>query len=442
MTVSNPAVHVVNLGCRVNRVESDRITVELDRRGFDLVDEDEAEIVVINTCAVTGEAEAKTRKAVRHALGRARAPWVIVTGCAVNLHADAFTALSERVIAEPSKAKVAGCAEGLFADRLRDRVRPDDSGLSTLNDLLGRSRIGVKVQDGCDNRCSYCIVWKARGPERSVDVARVVADVREAVVSGVAEVVLTGVNLGAYRGLDDAGEDVGIDELVEVLVRDTDIPHIRLSSIEPMDVDVRLLERMAAYPDRIAPFLHLPIQSGCTETLARMNRPYDADDLLDLVDTIRGAVPGIALSGDLIVGFPGETDEEFERTRALVERIGFSRLHVFRYSARPGTPAATMPDQVPAQTMAARSAIIRALVDKTSRDDAAARIGAIERAVIEYPGRGTLGSFHRVIVDDIAEYLVGRLVDVTIMDVDTHGVLHGRVVRSAGTGAKAPVDPR
>ena len=440
--MSNPTVHVVNLGCRVNRVESDRMTVELDRRGFDLVDEDDAEIVVINTCAVTGEAEAKTRKAVRHALGCARDPWVIVTGCAVNLHADVLTALSERVIAEPSKGKVAACAERLVADRLRDRPHSDDCDATALTDLLGRSRIGVKVQDGCDNRCSYCIVWKARGPERSVDVARVVADVREAADSGVAEVVLTGVNLGAYRGLDDAGEVAGIDELVEVLVRDTDIPHIRLSSIEPMDVDERLLERMAAHPERIAPFFHLPIQSGCSETLARMNRPYDADDLLDLVDTIRGAVPGIALSGDLIVGFPGETDAEFERTRALVERIGFSRLHVFRYSARPGTPAATMPDQVPAQTMAARSAIIRALIDKTSRDDATARIGTIERAVIEYPGRGTLGSFHRVIVDDVSEDLVGRLVDVAIMDVDAQGVLHGHVIRSAGAGTELPVGPR
>ena len=440
--MSNPTVHVVNLGCRVNRVESDRMTVELDRRGFDLVDEDDAEIVVINTCAVTGEAEAKTRKAVRHALGCARDPWVIVTGCAVNLHADVLTALSERVIAEPSKGKVAACAERLVADRLRDRPHSDDCDATALTDLLGRSRIGVKVQDGCDNRCSYCIVWKARGPERSVALDRVLDDVRAAAASGIAEVVLTGVNLGAYRASDGSGKVLGIDGLLESIVRDTDIPHIRLSSIEPMDIDGALLARMAAHPTRFAPFLHVPIQSGCTETLARMNRPYDADDLLDLVDMIRGAVPGIALSGDLIVGFPGETDEEFECTRALVERIGFSRLHLFRYSARPGTPAATMPDQVPAQTMAARSAVIRALVDKTSRADAAARIGTIERAVIEYPGRGTLGSFHRVIVDDSSDDLVGRLVDVAIMDVDSHGVLRGRVVRSAGAGAEAPVDLR
>ena len=423
--MDKPTACVVNLGCRVNRVESDRIASDLAGCGFHLVEEDRAELIVINTCAVTGEAEAKTRKAVRHALGRVCEPQVIVTGCAVNLHAEQLTALSERVVAEPLKTRVAACAQRLFSSALAD----DDAEAAGSWRAAGpsRSRMGIKIQDGCNNRCSYCIVWKARGPERSEDVEDVLAQVRAAHDAGIAEVVLTGVNLGAYRGLDASGRPVDIAGLLDAILERTDIAHVRLSSIEPMDVSDGLLSRMAASPERVAPFLHLPVQSGCTSTLQRMNRPYTASEFERLADRIRSIGPAASLSGDLIVGFPGEDDKEFESTRSFVERVGFSRLHVFRYSARPGTPAATMPDQVEPEVMAQRSSCIRALVERTAREDAAARIGTVERAVIEYPGRATLGSFHRIVIDDAPDGAVGSLVEVAIMYMDEQGVLHGRM---------------
>lgn len=425
-----PFVSVVNLGCRVNRVESDRMTVDFARAGFGLVDEDEADLVVINTCAVTGEAEAKTRKAVRHAVNLPRKPYVVVTGCAVNLHPDSLAELSDRVVIEPMKTDVAARAADLLGF---GETGACDGGLDSreLADLLGRSRLGVKIQDGCNNRCTYCIVWKARGPERSVPVDAVLEQVREAHAAGIPEVVLTGVNLGAYDGMGPDDDHVEIDELLDAILTETDIPHVRLSSIEPMDVSERLVRRMAAEPRRVAPFLHLPVQSGCTSTLQRMGRPYSAEEFERTVARIREILPAASISGDLIVGFPGETDEEFEQTRAFVERVGFSRLHVFRYSARPGTIAAEMPNQVAPEVMADRSLAIRKLVERTARADAQARIGTTERAVVEYPGRGTLGSFHRVVLDDAPDLAVKSIVDVAIMYMDEEGVLHGRPVLDA-----------
>lgn len=421
--MTRPAVAVVNLGCRVNRVESDRFITELSATGLDIKVEEEADLVVINTCAVTGEAEAKTRKAVRHALNLPKRPLVVATGCAVSLHADALSALDPRVLVEPLKAAVPRRA----CDALGARYGDDGQGAAgaatherSLSSLLGRTRLGIKIQDGCNHRCSYCIVWKARGRERSVPVEDVLAEVRRAADQGVPEVVLTGVNLGRYS----CGAEMRLEGLVERVLAETRIPQVRISSIEPMDVTDSLLSCMGAHADRVAPFLHLPLQSGCTATLSRMRRPYTAAGFLELVERIRAEVPAAALSCDVIVGFPGETDEEFEESLATCEQAGFSRMHVFRYSARPGTPAAAMPDQVPAPVMAARSARMRALANRMSAADALRRVGSVERAVIESGREGTLGSFHRVVVEGGGELEPGSLLDVAIMGVDERGRLH------------------
>ena len=212
-------------------------------------------------------------------------------------------------------------------------------------DALGRSRLGVKIQDGCNHRCTYCIVWKARGPERSVPVESVLEQVREAQEAGVPEVVLTGVNLGAYDGKSATDEHVEIDELLEAIMERTSIPHVRISSVEPMDISESLLKVMARYPQRIAPFLHLPVQSGCTRTLHRMGRPYSAEAFEETVRMIRTNLPQASLSCDVIVGFPGETDEDFRDSLAFAQRMAFAAMHVFRYSPRAGTRAAAFPEQ-------------------------------------------------------------------------------------------------
>ncbi|OUP07825.1 MiaB/RimO family radical SAM methylthiotransferase [Collinsella sp. An2] len=423
--MSNPFVSVVNLGCRVNRVESDRMTCDLDQAGFTLVDPDEAELIVINTCAVTGEAEAKTRKAVRHALGRARKPWVVATGCAANLHGEMLRELSDRVVVEPSKVHVVDRACELLG------FEQDDDDDAPAPDLaaLGRARLGIKVQDGCNNRCTYCIVWKARGAERSVPVEAVLEQVRDACAARIPEVVLTGVNLGAYDGVRPGDEHVEIDELLEIILDQTDIPQVRLSSIEPMDVSDRLLACMASHSDRITPFLHLPVQSGCTETLRRMARPYTAEEFLELTCRIREFLPTASLSCDLIVGFPGESEEEFCASRELCERVGFSRMHVFRYSARPGTPAATMPDQIPPEVMAERSREMRDLAERMALEDRRRRVGSRERVVLESGRHGTTESFHRAAVADAPIDAAPTIVEADIMGVDDSGVLVCRMAR-------------
>lgn len=415
-------VAVVNLGCRVNRVESDRFIAELHRAGFEMVDERDADVIVINTCAVTGEAESKTRKAVRHALKMPLAPMVVATGCAVNLNPGAIAALSDRVVVEPSKLDVPRRVEELLPDR---GYSSDDAEGHGFIDLLGRSRLGVKIQDGCNHRCTYCIVWKARGPERSVPVGDVVGQVRSAAEAGVPEIVLTGVNLGAYCSVD-GGSTIGIDGLVERLLADTSIPQIRLSSIEPMDVTRPMIDCMAS-SSRIAPFLHLPLQSGCDSTLHRMARPYTSGDFLELVHDIRRSVPSVSLSCDIIVGFPGETEEEFEESLETCRAAGFSRMHVFRYSKRPGTPAAAARDQVPPSVMARRSAQMRALASELALEDSRRRVGSVETCVLESGHAGTLASFHHVEIDGPCGLSAGSLARVAIDEVDRDGVLHGHL---------------
>lgn len=431
--MSQPFACVVNLGCRVNRVESDRITSDLIEAGFALVEQDEADLIVINTCAVTGEAEAKTRKAVRHALMQPREPLVVVTGCVVNLHPTELTELSSRVIAEPSKVDVARTAAR--AAGLAPRTGASGEATHDLADLLGRSRLGIKVQDGCNNRCSYCIVWKARGAERSVPVHSVLEQVRRAQEAGIPEVVLTGINLGAYDGVDQDDTHVEIDELLGIILRETAIPQVRLSSLEPMDVSDRLIDAMVAGGDRVAPFLHLPLQSGCTATLERMNRPYAAEDYEQLVARVRAKLPAAAISCDIIAGFPGETEEEHQASLALCERVGFARMHVFRYSARPGTPAAEAPDQVDPEVMARRARELREVAERCAHKDATSRVGTTETAVLEYGARGTLGSFHRVLVDGLDEPRAGTIVPVTITAMDERGILHA--VPAAGSTERA-----
>lgn len=427
-----PIASVQNLGCRVNRVEADAIVRALVDDGFRMGAPEDAAVVVVNTCAVTGEAEAKTRKAIRRALAQPGGPVVIVTGCASNLHPEEYAAMSARVVVEPQKTKVArrACAAlGLDGGAAPAAEVP-------ATELFGRARLGVKIQDGCNNRCSYCIVWKARGSERSEPVEQVVGQVRDACAQGVPEVVLTGVNLAAYRGRDAQGALFRLEDLLEVLLERTDVQQIRLSSLEPMDVRPGLLELMAASQGRIAPYLHLPLQAGCTATLRRMRRPYSAQDYERVVELCRATVPGIAISCDVIAGFPGETDGEFQETFALCGRAAFSKMHVFRYSARPGTPAAAAPDQVPAPVKAARAAALRELSQAMTLADAASRVGTVERAVIEDGARGTLGSFHRVVVDspqDAGPAAPG-IVELAIIGIDADGLLHGR---PAGRGDRA-----
>lgn len=400
-------VALLNLGCRVNRVECDLMANRLERAGCELTDAEDADVVIVNTCAVTGEAQTKTRKAVRRAARLPQAPVVIATGCVASLFADELRQLGDAVLVEPNKAAVPEVA--LRELGLGDAQVGDAGILAVSPTPTGRTRPGIKVQDGCDNRCSFCIVWKARGPSRSVASEQVLDAVREACARNAREVVLTGINLGSYRAPagDALGEGANLARLLTHILEQTGIERVRLSSIEPPDVTDELLEVMAGSGGRVAPFLHICLQSGCDATLARMRRVYDTALYQARVEAARSRMPRIALGCDVIVGFPGETDEEFAESIEFCRRMGFARMHVFRYSRRPGTPAATAHGQVDAPVSAARAQAMRQLARQMRERNMEALVGAKERVLVQSPGRAVSEGLFDVAVDPALQ--VGEL---------------------------------
>ena len=402
-------VAFVTLGCKVNQTESESIAEQLASAGLSAAAGDaQPSVIVINTCTVTGEADVKARKAIRRALALPGEPRVIVTGCMAVVDPEGVAALGDRVTVEPDKSRVAGAV--LESAEPGTAVRPDARVTPVRTDR--RARVQIKVQDGCDAYCAYCIVPYARGVPRSVAVGEVLAEVTRLHAEGVGEVVLTGINIGRY---DDGG--LRLPGLVE-RVAATGIRRVRISSIEPDDVTPELLEVMG-HPS-VARHLHVPLQSGCDVTLAGMGRRYDTARYADVVARIRAAVPGIAVTTDLLVGFPGETDEHFERTLAFVREMGLARLHVFRYSARPGTVAAALPDQVPAPVRAARGVAARVLGDELACEWASTLAGSNTDVLVERiagaRAEGTSGEYVRVSFDvpDGASVAVGDIERIAV----------------------------
>ena len=399
---------VVNLGCKVNRVEADGFERLLAGRGGAPSSQAEADLIVVNTCTVTGEAEKKTRKAVRHALAANEEAPVIVTGCATEIDAAAYEALGSRVTVVPKAGMALYLEEGAFPSR-------PPAGAASVLPADGRTRIGIKVQDGCDNACTYCIVHVARGAAWSRPAEEVAAEVVALARAGIPEIVLTGINLGSY-----ADEGLTLAGLCERLLAATARLHapgqppcrLRIGSVEPQDVGDDLIELLARAEGRLCRHLHLPLQAGSSRVLAEMARPYDAAGFLALVGRLRAAVPQLALSTDVIVGFPGETDEDFAATCAVVREAGFSKVHVFPYSRRAGTPAADRADQVPPEVRARRAAELRMLTAELRAADRARRAGAVELAVVESPGRATTESYHEIAVDPA--HAPGVLVEVAL----------------------------
>ena len=416
-------VALANLGCRVNRVEVDAMALALQERGAELVGQREAEAVIVNTCAVTGEAQAKTRKAVRHACGLPQRPWIVATGCAASLFASELEGLGERVVVERDKSLVVERVASCLAKMPMARSEAHEP-IARRTTPTGRTRPGIKIQDGCDLRCTYCIVWKARGRSRSVAPEAVLEEVRAAQARGAHEVVLTGINLGCYRAGAQDGNQLGLPGLLSLVLRETDVERIRLSSIEPPDVTDELVAVMAGSGGRIAPFLHVCLQSGCDRTLREMGRIYDTAAYVRVVGHARATLPDLALGTDLIVGFPGETDDDFARSYAFCEEMAFSKMHVFRYSRRPGTPAAARDDQVDPQVIAARSARMLELAGRMRLEQATRHMGHEELVLVQHRGRGVSAGLFDVLVDETLP--LDELVRVTPTAVLDDGTLDAR----------------
>jgi threonylcarbamoyladenosine tRNA methylthiotransferase MtaB len=411
-----PKVAFKTLGCRLNQAESEQALEALGARGFDLAHAGEQpDVVVINTCTVTAESTASSRRLIRKTAEAHPGATVVVTGCYAVAEPEEVRAIPgvDLVVGNDRLAALVTAVPAVR--RLPLVMRP-----APVERL--RTRVAVKAQTGCDEWCTFCIIPRTRGPLRSHPEDQVVADVRRQVERGVREVVLTGVHLGKYG--EDRGEREALARLVDRLTAIDGLLRLRLSSVLPVQVTPALVERVRDDP-KVCRHLHVPLQAGDDEVLARMHRPYRVAEFLDRVEHAKAEVPGLGLSTDVIVGFPGETRAQFAATMAVVERVGFSKLHVFRYSQRPDTPAATMPDQVPVAEKKARARELIALGNELRRRFHEDHVGRPLQVLVETAGEGlaegTSDNYVKVRFPGGAE-LVDRVVTVRGLRADAEGM--------------------
>jgi len=356
-------VSLATLGCKTNQFESAAMEEQLQDAGYQVVPFNQgADLVVINTCTVTAATDAQSRNLIRRARRLNPACRVVVTGCYAQIDPQPLMQL-------PGVALVLGNAEkkdllsylGMGRDGLvqvGDIRTQSTAEVPALSSFAGRSRAFLQIQNGCDAFCSYCIIPYARGRSRSVPVDQVLAQVQRLLAAGFPEIVLTGIHIGCY-GLDFQ-TTFPLVKLVEQICQDTTITRLRLGSLEPLEISDELIERVAISPVLCRHF-HIPLQAGDDNVLQRMGRNYSTATFATLVEKIHKRMPDAAIGLDVICGFPGETDQEFENTFNFLKNLPFTHLHVFPFSRRPGTPAAQMPDQVPTSIAKERAARLRSL---------------------------------------------------------------------------------
>ncbi len=377
------SIHFHTLGCRLNHAESERMARGFRMAGHTLVDDAaSADIQVVNTCTVTRDAGVASRRAARPLHPGQR---IVVTGCHSHLHPEEFAA-ADLVVDRGQKEELAALTLERFGMEGLSLGMENVHGAERLYPLaLDSTRAFVKIQDGCDLACSFCLTTLARGKGRSRHAEDILAEIRTLREGGCREAVLTGVHAGSY-GLD-RGEDLGL--LLHRILEETGIERLRMGSLEPWNFRDTWLPLWARFPGRLCRHLHMSLQSGCDSVLRRMRRCYDAATFAEKITEIRAAVPGIAITTDLIVGFPGETEAEHAESLAFVEGMSFAGAHIFAYSSRPGTAAATMPGHLAATVKKARHKAMSAVVacgEAAFRDS---HIGQIHPVLWEQPESAT-----------------------------------------------------
>ena len=369
-TNKSPTFAALTLGCKVNQYETEAICEALEGMGFTQRPSHEVcDLYVLNTCTVTAESDRKSRQMARRLIQKNPEAAVIVTGCSAQGSPASFAAIEgvSAVVGNRRKLRVAEIARELM-----EHGRPATP-LVEVPDLTGadfepmsitrfiRARAYVKIQDGCESRCAYCAIPAARGPVRSKPMEEVISEVKALTEGGCREIVLTGIETGAW------GRDLGSLRLQDLLVEINRIPgvgRIRLGSLDPTVITQDFVDKIKDLSS-LAPHFHLSMQSGCSTTLARMRRKYNARQAEAAMARVRAAIPGVQFTTDMIVGFPGETEEEFAESADFARKAGFLHIHVFPYSKRSGTPAATMKDQVPEAVKRERVAILSRISEET-----------------------------------------------------------------------------
>lgn len=350
-----------SLGCKVNQYETNAMAQKFIEHGYEVVEFDEyADVYIVNTCTVTNVADRKSRQMLRRAKEINKDATLVACGCYAQVAKEELRKISEidLIIGNNEKNDIIQIVENHIAQKGAEDLVSDvmykldyvELGTTTYTE---KTRAVIKVQDGCDRFCSYCLIPYARGHIRSRKIENVIEEIKKVVEEGINEVVITGIHIASY-GRDFKGENIGLIDLLEEINKIQGLHRIRLGSIEPTIITDEFVERLSKL-DKICDHFHLSLQSGCTETLKRMNRRYTTEEFRDVTKRLRSKFPNAALTTDIIVGFPGETDEEFNTTYEFLKEIAFYKMHIFKYSQRKGTKAAVMPNQVDGKIKEERS---------------------------------------------------------------------------------------
>ena len=382
------------LGCKVNQSETEAMTALFLDKGYQLGEfEAYCDVYVINTCTVTHAGDRKSRQMIRRAKQINPQAIVVVTGCYAQTSPEAVAAIEDVdiILGTNMRHLIVEEVEAFAGSRVQLVDAKDtltDFEEISMDRVIQKARAYLKVQEGCEQFCTYCIIPYARGPLRSRSMENTLQEAKKLEQAGFKEIILTGIHLGAYGKPSEAEREAGavqqvtLADLCEMLLNETSFERIRLSSIEPTEVDDHLL-RLFAENRRMCRHLHLPLQAGDDDVLEAMHRPYNTEQYRQEMARIREAVPDIALSTDLMVGFPGETDEQFENSLRFCDEIAFSSMHLFKYSPRQGTPAAGYPNQVPNEVKDIRSKRMQEMAERNMLRYMEAHLGQIVEVLVE-----------------------------------------------------------
>ncbi|WP_321393314.1 tRNA (N6-isopentenyl adenosine(37)-C2)-methylthiotransferase MiaB [Emcibacter sp.] len=457
--------YIKTYGCQMNVYDTERMVDVMAHEGYSVTETpDDADLVVLNTCHIREKAAEKVYSDIGRLrvmkdkkAGDGKDMVLAVGGCVAQAEGAQImkrAPVVDMVFGPQTYHRLPDMVKQAVAKKEigeRPRILDTDLSVDEKFESLGKKDVGQKtsafltVQEGCDKFCTYCVVPYTRGAEFSRNIGDVMTDARKLAEAGVVEVTLLGQNVNAYHGMGENGEEWSLARLIRELAVDPGFQRIRYTTSHPSDMTDELI-RVHAEVEQCMPYLHLPVQAGSDRILKAMNRHHTAASYRQIIEDLRKARPEIALSGDFIVGFPGETDEEFQETMQLVRDIGYAQAYSFKYSARPGTPAATMEDQVPEEVKAVRLAELQAELSRQQVAFNEGAVGKIMPVLLERRGKEAgqlvgrspyMQAVHVMLADDsLLDHYFGRIVDVEILSAGPHS-LKGQLVDSAALPAAA-----
>lgn len=422
-------VAFITLGCKVNQFETETMEGLFKQAGYDIVPHtNPADVYVINTCSVTSFGDKKSRQLIRRVQRLNPQAIIAVTGCYSQAAPHEVKAIEgvRVVLGTSDRANIVNYVEQAMAedgiiDRVDDIMKARDFEDIPLYEMPARTRAFLKIQEGCTNFCSYCIIPYTRGPLRSRRLESIRSEAQKLLDHGFKEIVLTGIHLGAYG--KDFKDGTSLYDAAKAVLELPGLRRLRLSSLESIELSKELLDLIKNHP-KFSHHLHLPLQAGSDEVLKKMNRHYNRDEFTSLIKNVKESVPGVAISTDIIVGFPGETEEMFAEGLEYIRTLGFARIHVFPYSPRTGTPAAKMADQVPEPVKKDRVHRLQALAQQMAEDFHSHYLGTVQEVLFETNNEGITDgltdTYIRVYTDDEVE--TGKIYKVRLEKLYKDGV--------------------